>query len=208
MEERWKKISGFGDYEISTNGTIRSRERTKKYKSGRTVHFKSKEKRLRKHPNNHFLMTDLVNDKGKRKTVYPHKLVAIAFIKNEHPRINKIVMHKDQDFTNNSMDNLAWASFSESIRLGFETGRRNNSNLWEKRRKKYGPQGSKRPMGRKDPLSEEDRQTIYDLRQNKQLTLAAIAEKFNCSVAHVHKTLKKMDDNGECGVAHNTSSEK
>ncbi len=108
MGERWKKIAGFTDYEISTNGNIRSRKRTKKYKSGRTVHFKSKEKRLRKHPKNHFLMTDLVNDKGKRKTVYPHKLVAIAFIKNEHPRINKIVMHKDQDFTifSVSMDGL------------------------------------------------------------------------------------------------------
>ena len=196
MEERWEKIPGFTDYEISTKGSIRSRERTKKYKSGRTVHFRSKEKRLRKHPKNRFLMTDLVNDKGKRKTVYPHKLLALTFIKNHHPRTKKIVIHKDEDLTNNSIENLSWASFSESIRLGFETGRRDNSDLWEKRRRKYGPKGSKNPMGRKDPLNDEDRQAICEMRENKKLKLATIAEKFNCSVSHVHKTLKKMNGNG------------
>tara|TARA_B100000508_G_scaffold137355_1_gene131556 strand:- start:69493 stop:70095 length:603 start_codon:yes stop_codon:yes gene_type:complete len=192
MEEKWKEIPGFKDYQISNTGKIRSKERVKKYKSGRVVNLKSKIKRLRKHPKNEFLMTDLIDNKGKRRTVYPHKAVALAFIKNDHPRKNKIVIHKDNDVTNNSVENLAWSSYSESIKKGFETGKRDNSDLWKKRRKKYGPKGSAKPMGRQDPLNPEQRREAYNLRIIENWKLSQIAEKFNCSISHVHKTIRKM----------------
>lgn len=194
MAELWKNIPGFKDYEISSHGRIRSLERTKSYKSGKIVHFKSKIKRLRKHPKNHFLMTDLIDDKGKRRTVYPHKAVAIAFIKNQHPRKYKIVIHKDLDVSNNSMENLEWTSYSVSIRRGFETGRRDNSDLWKKRRAKYGPKGSSKPMGRQDPLNNDQRQEIFKLRTIENWKLVDIAEKYGCSVSHVHKTIRKIQE--------------
>lgn len=194
MEEVWKNIPGFKDYEISSVGRIRSKERQKTYKSGRSVHLKSKIKRLRKHPKNQFLMTDLINDKGKRKTVYPHKAVAQAFIDNKHPRKYKIVIHKDQDVSNNSIENLEWSSYSTSIKKGFETGRRDNSDLWKKRRAKYGPKGSAKPMGRQDPLSEEERKKVFRLRTIENLKLSEIAKKFNCSVSHIHKTIRKYEE--------------
>ncbi len=194
MTEAWQNIPNFRDYEISSNGRIRSKERIKVYKSGRKVHLKSKIKRLRKHPKNQFLMTDLINDKGERKTVYPHKAVAQAFLKNKHPRKYKIVIHLDNNVTNNSVDNLEWSSYSTSIKKGFETGRRDNSDLWRKRRAKYGPQGSAKPMGRQDPLSEEQRRRVFLLRTKDNLKLSEIADKFNCSVSHIHKTLRKYTD--------------
>lgn len=194
MKELWKKIPGFKDYEISSQGRIRSVERKKTYKSGRVVHFKSKIKRLRKHPKNQFLMTDLIDNKGKRRTVYPHKAVAIAFIKNQHPRKYKIVIHKDYDVTNNSMENLEWSSYSASIKKGFETGKRDNSDLWEKRRAKYGPKGSSRPMGRQDPLNKGQRREIFNLRTVDNWKLVDIAEKFGCSVSHVHKTISRIQE--------------
>jgi hypothetical protein len=194
MTEAWQNIPGFKDYEISSIGRIRSKERIKVYKSGRKVHLKSKIKRLRKHPKNQFLMTDLINDKGKRKTVYPHKAVALAFLENKHPRKYKIVIHIDNDVSNNSVDNLEWSSYSTSIKKGFETGRRDNSDLWRKRRAKYGPQGSAKPMGRQDPLSEDQRKRVFHLRTNDNLKLTEIAEKFNCSVSHIHKTIRKYTD--------------
>ncbi|MDX1651225.1 MAG: NUMOD4 domain-containing protein [Brumimicrobium sp.] len=193
MKEQWKDIPKFSDYEISNLGRIRSKKRTKKYKSGRTIKFDSKIKSLRKHPQNNFIMTDLIDDKGKRRTVYPHKLVAEAFIENDKPRKNKIVIHKDGDFNNNRIDNLAWASFSESVRIGFETGKRDNSGLWKKRRAKYGPKGSSKPMGRKDPLGEKDKKEIYRLRKEEEMKLIDLADKFNCSVSHIHKTIVRFE---------------
>ena len=70
MIKEWKQIDGFKDYEISNHGEVRSLERTKTYKSGRTVFFTEKIKKLREHPKNGFVMTDLIDDKGKRRTVY------------------------------------------------------------------------------------------------------------------------------------------
>jgi hypothetical protein len=193
MEEVWRVIPKFSDYEISNHGRIRSKERVKSYKSGRTMHLKSKIKSLRKHPKNDFMMTDLIDDKGKRRTVYPHKCVAMAFITNDKPRLKKIVMHKDDNLSNNSIDNLEWASYSDSIKKGFLTGKRDNSDLWEKRRKKYGVKGSVRPMGRKDPLTEEDKQKVYSLRQDENIKLSTLADRFDCSISHIHKTLKRYE---------------
>jgi hypothetical protein len=193
MEEVWRVIPKFSDYEISNHGRIRSKERVKSYKSGRTMHLKSKIKSLRKHPKNDFMMTDLIDDKGKRRTVYPHKCVAMAFITNDKPRLKKIVMHKDDNLSNNSIDNLEWASYSDSIKKGFLTGKRDNSDLWEKRRKKYGAKGSVRPMGRKDPLTEEDKQKVYSLRQDENIKLSTLADRFDCSISHIHKTLKRYE---------------
>jgi hypothetical protein len=193
MEEVWNVIPKFSDYETSSHGRIRSKERVKKYKSGRTMHLNSKIKSLREHPRNHFMMTDLIDDKGKRRTVYPHKCVAIAFMVNDKPRLKKIVMHKDDNLTNNRIDNLEWASYSESIKKGFLTGKRDNSNLWEKRRQKYGEKGSEKPMGRKGPLTEEDKKKVVFLRKDENMKLATLADRFNCSVSHIHKTLKHFE---------------
>ncbi len=193
MEEEWRVIPGFSDYEVSNLGNIRSKERNKSYKSGRTMSLKAKKKKLRKHPANGFMMTDLIDDKGKRKTVYPHKAVALAFIPNSMPRKRKVVIHKDGDLTNNTVENLKWASFSESIRLGFETGKRDNSKLWEIRRAKYGPKGGLKPMGRPDPLSEEAREELYRMRVEEKTKLRILADKFHCSISHVFKTIDKME---------------
>jgi len=197
MSKQWKLIPGYGDYEISDEGEIRSLERTKKYKSGRTIELKAKEKKLRKHPVNGFLMTDLIDDKGKRNTVYPHKAVALAFIKNSHPRKKKVVIHLDGDITNNKIDNLKWSTYSESIKIGFETGKRDNSTLWLKRRLKYGPKGGNKSMGRPDPLDFGQKKRIKYLRDEKGYTLQQLATKYNCSISHIHKTLKMMADTNE-----------
>ena len=115
--ELWKKIKGFSDYEISSYGNIKSLERTKKFKNGRVVHFSSKKKTQRIHPGNGFLMSDLIDDLGKKKTIYPHKLVASMFIKNAKPRKNKVVIHLDGNLQNNKVENLKWSSYSESIKM-------------------------------------------------------------------------------------------
>ncbi|MDD2982233.1 MAG: NUMOD4 domain-containing protein [Crocinitomicaceae bacterium] len=190
MKGEWRPIVGFSDYEISSEGEIKSKERSKIYKSGRTVFFLEKLKKLRKHPKNGFVMTDLVDDKGKRRTVYPHKLVGQAFVPNKHPRKYKIVIHIDGNLENNHFENLAWSSYSESFKKSFQNGERDNSTLWEKRRKKYGPKGGLKTMGRPDPLNDDHRREIHRLRQEEKFTLQQLAKNFNCSVSHIHNVLK------------------
>jgi len=192
--ENWKDIPGFSDYEISDAGTIRSKERVKKFKNGREVKFLSKEKRLRTHPQNGFLMTDLIDDKGQRKTVYPHKAVALAFLVNKKPKENKVVVHLDGNFQNNHISNLKWTNFSESIKMGFESGKRDNSQLWFKRRLKYGMKGGNTSSGRPDPLDYIQKKRIVFLREVKNWTLKQLADKYNCSVSHIHNTVKNWKE--------------
>jgi hypothetical protein len=189
---QWQSIPHFSDYEVSDDGLIRSIERIKVFKNGRKMRFESKNKQLRRHPSNGFLMTDLVNDKGIRKTVYPHKIVATVFLKNDKPRKKKVVIHIDNDLENNHVSNLKWCSFSESIKIGFASGKRDNSTLWEKRRLKYGPNGGNSSIGRPDPLNLEQKKKILILR--KENSLKQLADMFNCSVSHIHKTLKRLQE--------------
>lgn len=191
MIKEWKEIKGFSDYEISNHGEVRSKERKKVYKSGRTVFFAEKLKKLRVHPKNGFIMTDLIDDKGIRRTVYPHKLVGQAFVINKHPRKYKIVVHNDENLANNHFENLSWSSYSESFKKSFEKGERDNSTLWDKRREKYGPKGGLKTMGRPDPLTDDHKNEIRRLRIDDKLTLQKLALKYKCSVSHIHNVLKK-----------------
>ena len=195
---QWQSIHHFSDYEVYDDGFIRSIERIKVFKNGRKMRFESKNKQLRRHPSNGFLMTDLINDKGIRKTVYPHKIVATVFLKNDKPRKKKVVIHIDNDLENNHVSNLKWCSFSESIKIGFASGKRDNSALWEKRRLKYGPNGGNSSIGRPDPLNLEQKKKILILR--KENSLKQLADMFNCSVSHIHKTLKRLQEQNITGT--------
>ena len=195
---QWQSIPDFSDYEVSDDGFIRSIERTKVFKNGRKMRFDSKNKQLRRHPSNGFLMTDLINNKGIRKTVYPHKIVATVFLKNDKPRKKKVVIHIDHDLENNHVSNLKWCSYSESIKIGFASGKRDNSSLWEKRRLKYGPTGGNSSIGRPDPLNLEQKKKILILR--KENSLKQLADMFDCSVSHIHKTLKRLQEHKITGT--------
>lgn len=57
---------------------------------------------------------------GKRKNIYVHRLVAIAFIKNtdDKPAVN----HKDGNKLNNRVENLEWVTNSENKIHAFRNG--------------------------------------------------------------------------------------
>lgn len=63
---------------------------------------------------------DLYKD-GKAKTYFIHRLVAEAYIPNldNLPQIN----HKDEDRTNNSVNNLEWCSAQYNVNYGTRTER-------------------------------------------------------------------------------------
>mgnify|MGYP003133547846 FL=1 len=92
--ERWKRIEGYNDYEVSTYGRVRSwrkRSETKILKVG--------------YAPSDVLIVSLCNDEGK-KTQQVRALVLRAFMRPrpEHSRI----VHRDGDTTNCKLYNLEY----------------------------------------------------------------------------------------------------
>ena len=135
IEEVYKDIQGFNKYEISNKGKIRKKPTTDKL--GRRGRGNNMEMKQRIHPKENFFFLDLINDQGKRVTVYPHKEVAKTFCINVLPTGRPIVIHIDGNTLNNDSSNLEWASYSEAIKLQFKQGKKNNYKVWEKRKSLY-----------------------------------------------------------------------
>ncbi len=112
MKKEWQKIKGFQDYEISNYGEIKSFN-----------DYHKKEPRLL-NPSNidyGYTLVSLTNNHGKRKTCLVHRLVAIAFIKNNNEY--KIqVNHKDGNKHNNVVTNLEWCTARENSQHACDTG--------------------------------------------------------------------------------------
>lgn len=138
IEEVWKPIDGFKNYEVSNKGQIRSKDR-KTWHNGSQKHMKIKGKIMKQRWNKsckcYFM--DLINDEGKRKTVYPHKEVAKAFCINVLPEEFTMVIHLDNDPTNNDSTNLEWVNPSDHMSFQFQVGNKDNYKVWKVRKKKY-----------------------------------------------------------------------
>ncbi len=138
IEEVWKSIEGFDNYEISNQGDIRSRDR-KSWHKGSKTYMKIKGKVMKQRWNKackcYFL--DLINNEGKRKTVYPHKEVAKAFCINVMPEELTMIIHLDNNPKNNNSSNLDWVSPSDHMAFQFKVGNKDNYKVWEVRKKKY-----------------------------------------------------------------------
>lgn len=63
-----------------------------------------------------YLTVSLFDEEHNRHTVQVHRIIAKAWIPNDEDK--PLVHHKDEDKTNNSVDNLAWVSAIENSNLG------------------------------------------------------------------------------------------
>jgi hypothetical protein len=137
-EERWEPIAGFSNYEISDRGKIRSKTRTTWHK-GSQVNMKIKGKMMKQRWNKackcYFL--DLIDDKKSRRTVYPHKEVAKAFVPNSDPKNLIMIIHDDNNPRNNKAENLKWMTASDHMKWQFEVGNKDNFKVWKTRKKRY-----------------------------------------------------------------------
>ena len=68
--------------------------------------------------NGYFKTNVMIN--GKITTIFPHRLVAQAFIPN--PNNLPCVNHKDGNKQNNCVDNLEWCSYSENMKHAVKNG--------------------------------------------------------------------------------------
>lgn len=104
---QWKTITGFPDYEVSSDGDIFNR------RQDRFIHGCLDR-------TNGYLVVNLYNDDGKPHKRYIHRLVMEAFVPNVNNK--RTVNHIDCDKTNNSLDNLEWATDSENMIHAFNNG--------------------------------------------------------------------------------------
>ena len=103
--EIWKDIEGYeGLYQVNNLGRVK-----RYYKN-------SKEKILKPFSNRDGYLNVKLYKEGKSKQSKVHRLVAQAFILNpeDKPEVN----HKDEDKTNNKVENLEWMTRRENINYG------------------------------------------------------------------------------------------
>ena len=107
MEEVWKSIKNYeGLYEISNLGDVKSLN----------YNNTKKEKKLCKKKDKSGYLYVVLCKQGKQKSFKIHTLVANAFIEN--PYNNIYVHHKDEDKTNNCVDNLQWVNHKDNCNYG------------------------------------------------------------------------------------------
>ena len=111
LVEVWKSIMGYeGLYEVSNLGRVRSLDREIVRYNG--THIKRGKMKAICNISNGYKGVNLCKD-GKQKTHKVHRLVAQAFLPNPNnlPQVN----HKDEDKTNNRVDNLEWCNNEYNI---------------------------------------------------------------------------------------------
>ena len=109
--EIWKDIEGYPNYQISTMGRVKSLGNNKT----------RKDKILKSYKNNKGYLVVHLYKEGKVKGYSIHRLVTSAFIPNPNnlPQVN----HKDEDKTNNRVDNLEWCDNDYNRNYGTRTER-------------------------------------------------------------------------------------
>ena len=111
MTEVWKDIEGYeGSYQVSTLGRIRSLDRVDSAGNRR----RGKIMKPTKKKYGYYSISLTIRDKKKEHLV--HRLVAKAFIENKegYPIIN----HKDENPSNNCVDNLEWCTYKYNANYG------------------------------------------------------------------------------------------
>ena len=107
MNEIWKDIDGYeGLYQVSNLGNVKS------LNYNRT----GKERILKPGTNGSGYLHVILCKNGKIRLFKVHRLVAKAFLEN--PDHKSDVNHKDENKTNNCVENLEWMTRQENINFG------------------------------------------------------------------------------------------
>lgn len=116
--EKWKDVIGYeNDYEISTYGRVRSKDRIISYANGSKRLQNGRI--LKQYKNTSGYMYVHLSRKKKRELKFIHRMIAESFIDN--PKGKSEVNHKDNDKLNNYVDNLEWVTRSENMEHYWKT---------------------------------------------------------------------------------------
>lgn len=118
MKEVWRDIKGYeGIYQVSNLGNVRSLDRMYEYhNSSGEVYFREYKGKVLTQNNSLRYKQISLSNRGSTGNFLVHRLVAEAFIPNPDnlPEVN----HKDENPSNNRVDNLEWCTKSYNINYG------------------------------------------------------------------------------------------
>ena len=128
-KEIWKTIDGYPMYEVSTFGRVRSIDHIITDSWGRS-YFKQGQlmkshKQIGDRDNYPQIMVTISDENKKPHRLIVARIVAKTFIPN--PDNLPIVNHKDEDSTNNRVENLEWCTQKYNINYGTYLARRSKS---------------------------------------------------------------------------------
>ena len=132
MEEIWKNIKGYPNYQVSNMG------RVKRLSTG---YYRRTEKILKPQLQNNGYLHIKLSQKDKTKCILVHRLVAQVFIPNPNnlPQVN----HINEDKTDNRVENLEWCTQKYNINYGNGISKRVKTNKENGTYKKIGENNSK-----------------------------------------------------------------
>lgn len=175
MEEIWKDIEGYeGLYQVSNLGKVKSLNYNKTAKSELL--------KLRKNTNGYTRVVLYKNRKAKDYQV--HRLVAEAFIPN--PNNYPIINHKDENKTNNRVDNLEWCTYLYNNTYGTTIERAVEKRKGYKHSKEAREKISKANKGRKFTIEQKQKMSkskkgnknpMYGMTGNKNPMYGKVNEK-------------------------------
>lgn len=122
--EIWKDIENYeGMYQVSNEGNVKSLAREIEWR-GSIRH--QPERLLKPRTDRHGYLCVILCKDNNRKALLVHRLVANAFIDNPDnlPQVN----HKNEDKTNNRVENLEWCTCKQNINHGTRNQRCSEAN--------------------------------------------------------------------------------
>ena len=138
--EEWRDIKGYeGAYQVSSYGRIRSLDRIVERKTG---NYKHKGRILKQNDDTHGYLKVNLTKHDKKKTFKVHRLVAQAFIPN--PNNYTVINHKDENKTNNKVENLEWCTSKYNNNYGTIQKRHSET------KKKLFKEGKIKPWNKKE----------------------------------------------------------
>lgn len=118
-KEEWRDIPGYENlYQISTMGRVKSIERKAKNRNGyRTV----SERILKPFKNRYGYFSVKLCKEIEKKTIQVHKIVCDVFLPNplNLPQVN----HRNEDKSDNRLENLEWCDAKYNVNYGTRTER-------------------------------------------------------------------------------------